>query len=413
MQRSVDVLIVGAGVAGCAAALGLRARGRSVCLLERGGALAVGESATPDVAPALARLGLQPDWAALALPYHANLACWGSAQLQYQAFLQRHSRAFGHGWHLQRAAFNQWLQQACVDAGATILPARLHSVQPQGTGWGVHYQWRGSAHSAQPDAVEGELVAPAAAAPAFAAASEYAAADPPAAMELALAAQTETPAALPQLHARLLLDAGGRRAPLARLLGIAPQRLDRLCAQLMPAPPSARLRGASLIEACADGWWYAADAPGGQTVLMLMSDADLLPQIDLHASWRSTLHLQQHFAPDWLPAAGPLCAAHSAFLPRAAGDNWLALGDALLAFDPLTSSGISAALHDAEAAQGVLEVLLDGSPQQRQAAGQQWASRANRSLQSYLQGLRQHYAQETRWPHAPFWARRQPQAQVA
>src|SRR5690349_6553232 len=98
-----DVLISGAGPAGCATALALVQAGAAVLLLDRplNQPFRIGESATPDVAGHLAKLGLKQ---ALDdhLPYHGNVSLWGSDTPQLDHFL---FRAQGHGWHLDRAAF--------------------------------------------------------------------------------------------------------------------------------------------------------------------------------------------------------------------------------------------------------------------------------------------------------------------
>ncbi|WP_247892025.1 FAD-dependent oxidoreductase [Azospirillum argentinense] len=82
---AADVLIVGAGPAGSATALALRAAGvPRVVLVDRAAhgsperaALRVGESATPNVGPLLARLGLPDDLGRLGhRPYHGNLSLW-------------------------------------------------------------------------------------------------------------------------------------------------------------------------------------------------------------------------------------------------------------------------------------------------------------------------------------------------
>jgi flavin-dependent dehydrogenase len=366
LASAVDVLIVGAGVAGCALALGLRRAGVARVLLVdrlvgRADARHCGESATPDVAAKLAQLGLTPDLASLGhLPYYGNLSAFGSSELIHTPFLAR-NMALGHGWHLDRAGFNHWLRAAVEAAGAELAcPEHVAAIQPAPglDGWQVSLARRGLC------------------------------------------------------HARVVVDAAGRRAPLARHLGGKLTRLDNLVALAcrVPSQGSTGLDGSSLVETCPCGWWYAANVPGKQTVVMWMTDADLAKDADFLPAWQQTTHLARLVprTPTSSSAQPHLerFAAHSSFLSQAGGSRWLALGDALLAFDPLTSSGIAAALSDASAAVPLVLCQLQNDAAATHAAGQAWAQRAATSLQRYIRGLRQHYGTEQRWPDQAFWARR-------
>lgn len=126
------------------------------------------------------------------------------------------------------------------------------------------------------------------------------------------------------------------------------------------------LAGLSLVESFADGWWYAAGLPDGRTLVALMTDADVakahdyLDAVNFLQAWRETRLLSHHVQP---PDASPPIhgfAAQSGFIEHAAGDRWIAVGDALMGFDPLTSAGICGALHDAIAAVPAITGQLDG-----------------------------------------------------
>jgi len=64
---------------------------------------------------------------------------------------------------------------------------------------------------------------------------------------------------------RFLVDATGRRAAIARLLGATTTRIDRLvCTYAVhPAGAPTCLDGFSVVEAAPDGWFYAARLPSG------------------------------------------------------------------------------------------------------------------------------------------------------
>lgn len=362
-----DVLICGAGPAGCATALALRQSGvEHVGLvdwpLER--PWAVGESATPDVGPMLARLGL-PDAMRGHAPYQGNLSLWGHRR-EIDDFLHR---GRGNGWHLDREAFDTMLREAAVARGVRLVrPAKIDQLAWEGRGWALRLS-------------DG---------------SEW--------------------------QARILVDATGRRAELATRLGATRRRIDALVAlgAVVPRPVGGRLTGLSLLEPFAFGWWYAAplpaardapDAPDARAVVCLMTDRDLARQHELRDGnrfrqlWCDTEELVRRLPP---PVEAPRIAsfpAHSACLDRAAGPGWMAVGDALMAFDPLTSSGISGALADGLAAADTLLGWLAGQPMAPSALA--WARRADTSWRRYLDQRRHHYRAERRWLDSPFWAARQ------
>ena len=365
-EQRTDVLIVGAGPAGAAAALALRRAGvKRVTLVSRpaGGALRVGESATPDVSRLLERLGLSGDLAALGhRPHHGTLSVWGTPEPVADDFLRRGS---GSGWHLDRAAFDEWLRRCAVSAGAHLItPASLAEAEPvEGQGWRVRLR-------------QGQQVS--------------------------------------TVTASVLVDASGRKAALATRRGAHCHRLDRLVALAVVADPvpQSGLAGRSLVESVTFGWWYAAVLPSGRAIITLMSDDDLIRENRLNEvngyrrAWQETTVLREMVK---LPAASfiikPFSAA-SQYVDQAVGVGWVAIGDALIGFDPLTSSGIAGALSDALAA---VDMILcwgraDGAASVQ--AARAYVQRADSTLRRYLSERKARYCNEQRWIDHPFWQRR-------
>ncbi len=94
--------------------------------------------------------------------------------------------------------------------------------------------------------------------------------------------------------------------------------------------------------------------------------------------------------------------ANSARLSAILGRQWLAVGDAAAAHDPLSAHGITAALGAGfYAAQAILG-LLDGQAD----AGLAYLSIMDRTYAHYFQDLHACYADEQRWAGQPFWRRR-------
>ncbi|POA99407.1 FAD-binding monooxygenase [Chromobacterium sinusclupearum] len=353
--KRYDALIAGAGPAGCAVALALQRLGVETLLADRPLAqpFRIGESATPDVAGLLQRLDMRIDFAGHS-PYHGNLALWGSDQPQLDHFL---FRGRGHGWHLDRSAFDRMLQQEAMARGVAFLgQSGVDGVAPDEGGWKVQVRGIG------------------------------------------------------EVRARVLVDAGGRRSPLAARLGVARHRLDRLQALACHVETAGDLSGYSLVESSPHGWWYATALPDGRALLALMTDQDLAREQRLDhagnflAAWRATRLLAERLPPPLQASSLHAFAAHSGCVARAAGPNWICVGDALMGLDPLTSSGISGALSDALAAAPAIVGMLNGNLN----AARHYAQRADDSFRRYLAERRQHYGLETRWTELPFWQRRCP-----
>jgi flavin-dependent dehydrogenase len=215
------------------------------------------------------------------------------------------------------------------------------------------------------------------------------------------------------ISARVVVDAAGRGSPLATGLGVGRRRLDELvalAAMAMPAPDGG-LVGQSLVEPFAHGWWYAAPLPDGRAILTLMTDSDLVRELGLtepgafHGAWAATDELRRLVPPPGKPMTPAVFAAHSSVIDRAAGPGWLAVGDALIGFDPLTSSGMAGALDDALAAADTIAAWLSGAPPED--AGRAYGRRADSTFKRYMADRSRIYGLERRWPDSKFWLRRQ------
>jgi flavin-dependent dehydrogenase len=359
--REIDVLVVGAGPAGATVALNL-APLRRVALIDRQARPGprIGESLPPAARRLLTDMGLLESFTAENhSPCYGNRAAWGSAQPVETDFMRDPD---SHGWHIDRARFEVWLRAVAVDRGTLLLaPARMQSMEWDGRRWRV---------------------------------------------------RLATAAGSAELIAQLVIDAGGRAAPIARVAGARRKRYDRLfCSWLYgEADPCGRGAGLTYVEAQEHGWWYTAPVPGGRRVLAFHTDADL-PEARAFADPK---RLPQRVAPDGELAAilsesrftpADQCgvtAAHSAVLHPFAGPSWLAVGDAALSFDPLSSQGLLNALYSGLAAAECAERRLAGDAD----ALPQYLDCLARVHTAYRANLARWYRVETRWTNSPFWKRR-------
>jgi len=212
------------------------------------------------------------------------------------------------------------------------------------------------------------------------------------------------PAGERRLRARWLIDATGRRGECLGGLGVRPRRRDRLVATVGVVPADAAdADQQSWVEAVEDGWWYTALTPGRVRVLAYFTDSDLRPRPpDLLARLGGTTCLRRQFAWPARVDAVKTFAAHSATREAFAGPGWLAVGDATLAFDPLSSQGLFHALYTG--LRGAEAVLAADAGDRAALVGYEARLRAVES--AYRRHLTTYYRLETRWPGAEFWRRR-------
>jgi 2-polyprenyl-6-methoxyphenol hydroxylase-like FAD-dependent oxidoreductase len=152
-----------------------------------------------------------------------------------------------------------------------------------------------------------------------------------------------------------------------------------------------------------------APVPGGAGILSFHTDADLSAAImvrttdGLLARARHLPMLGELVAqPDWERGQWGYCAAHGAWLTPAAGNGWLAAGDAALAFDPLAAQGLFNAMYLGLAAAEATDRHLAGD----QTALADYGAEVSAIRQAYRTRHAAWYQLETRWPDQPFWSRR-------
>lgn len=355
-----EVLIVGAGPAGATAALNL-APFRRVMLVERKATVAprIGESLLPTARRLLADMGLLASFHAEGhAPWHGNRTVWGGGKPREIDFLRDPD---GHGWHLDRARFEHWLRTVAQERGAELVsPATVQTLKHDGQQWHVGLQ-----------TATGPRV----------------------------------------LTANVIIDAGGRSAPIAHKLGLRAQSRDKLlCSWLYGHDACNDQRGLSYVEAVCDGWWYTAPLPGQRRVLAFHTDADLPSAKGIRepnrllTSARAVKELAAHvnrvgFMPQTMHG---LIATQSCVLVPAAGEAWLAVGDAAIGFDPLASQGLLNALFTGLAGAEAVDSYLRGVAD----AFAMYTATIRGIADAYQRHLAFCYALEMRWPEEPFWQRR-------
>jgi flavin-dependent dehydrogenase len=347
-----DVAIVGGGPAGVAAAIALRRVGLGTVLVEasRYETPRVGETLTPEVRPALARLGLSVE--GHATPETATESAWGTPGLTTRP---RVLNPYGGGEHVDRAAFDAALAGQAETRGATVLlGCRVHRCEPSGT-----RSWRLTTD-------RGPVTAAA------------------------------------------VICATGRGAGLARALGARRTAADRLVGVAVEYADPVRDH-VTLIEAARDGWWYSVALPSARRMVVFMTDSDLCRggRYPDPGRWADAISRTRHVrerVQGLRPRTRPrVVSAVSQRLARPRISRpWLATGDAAMSVDPATGRGVLGALLAGEAAGTAMAHWLLGD--QRPATAYEHGLDVRYA--GYLEERAEIYGRETRWPQAPFWRRR-------
>lgn len=353
MGPASDVVILGGGVAGSTAALTLLQGGvKHVSIIEASDFSQdrIGETIPPDAATLLHKLKLTDRFASDGhLPCYGSRSLWGSDTVGYNDFLVS---PYGHGWHLDRKRFDRMLFDAALEAGAKHIPERAVK-----------------AHISQ-DQVDTVQLSDGSA-----------------------------------VSGGWFIDATGRAALLPKAFGIKRDVDDSQVVIWARFQVSAGAMGHSTcLEATPFGWWYGAELPDGIAIAALGTDPALAKSMELTSlpGWVVALSGTALIAPRLrkarlMPGSFKLLAAPSYHTTRIVGSNWMAVGDAASALDPLSSAGIYKALSSGVR---VGEVLLRGED------GAAYAAEAQKDHIGYLGARAALYQAEQRWPEHLYWQQR-------
>ena len=365
--RRPDVLVLGAGVAGCACAVALAERGIRAAVLERRrpdeDPSDYGEILPPEGVSLLHRLGFAEEEGVLGERCFGVQSAWGGAALKTRTFA---SSLPPYGLRLSKPRFVRAMRARVLAGGTPIhfraSPVSEPQVRPDVAGRSVGVR-----------AADGRLDA-------------------------------YTPGIVVDATGRARAFAG-RRSPV--------QRFDRLVASVavvdaggVAANEASAAMG--LTESVPTGWWYTSARPDGRRVVARFSDAhDRIARMlrdpgAFVASLRDTRWIASLVAlANPVPSVMTASAA-SARLERIAGPDWIAIGDAAASVDPLSSQGNTNALRDA------LEVAEALGSRETPSALNAAASAIASRYAAYLDRREMVYALEERWRQEPFWRLRLP-----
>lgn len=366
MTLKSNVLVVGAGIAGCAVAK-ILASTHSVLLIDQSSKVPprIGESLPGAARMLLDRLGVRE---AVGLGDHraslGQASLWGEARVCRRDCL---NDPYGHGWCLDRSAFEETLRRAVASSNRVhfLVPARLlrlvHQINERS-------RWKGIVRIGN-----------------------------------------ETT----DVECKFVVFAGGRRPNVSLRSLAATLTFDRLVCRyvvLEAASSADALTEFSLVEACAEGWWYRASLPSGQRVLAYHTDVDL-PSARVACDrdgFSALLQDTRMFAGTRLPPDVVIrgASARSQALSVIGDSDWCAVGDAACAFDPIVAQGMFNALYTGVRAGEAISASLHGDS----LALPLYQQQVMRVIDAYRQNLLRVYSAERRFDDSDFWRRRRAQA---
>lgn len=367
MQHThTDVLIIGGGPAGTSTAISLLKYGKdlSVTLVEQSNLdqIRVGEHVSPSIFDLLGYLGLERDSfdEGCFLQNFGTTSYWGSdiPMVRDAIFTAEKPTC-----QLDRAIFDMTLLKQVAELGAMILPRTkcLGYEQLEDNSWLIKLQ----------HIEKGPIT----------------------------------------IHATFLIDASGRQRSPSRQINIPSHKLDTLFGIGAFIEIKGRtLPNEQLIESTEHGWWYSATLNDNYSSTVFFTDTDIVSELELSkpANWNKLLQ-QTKFIKERITGFNSseittwTRSAHTHISDLSAHNNFLAIGDSMAAFDPISSMGIGFAISSGCNAASIAMLQLTEPNPDRISVYQNDVSRI---FDHYLHMQKSIYRQEKRWPLSKFWNRR-------
>ncbi|KAG8752120.1 hypothetical protein FRC14_007332 [Serendipita sp. 396] len=345
-DKVFDVIIVGGGPAGCATALALHRLGENVSFIliddADSAVFKIGESLPPEAKRLLQYLSsklparLEQDTSnGIHTNIVGNASAWESADVHETFAIMN---PFGAGWHLDRASFDETLRETvrglCLDrCGPSgqgppikVEKARFLGIEKDPRSWIVSTEEQGTNEKRQ-------------------------------------------------YRSKWIVDATGRKASVARKLGAKTIKKDALLAfYAVFKSPAEDWDHRTLIEATETGWWYTSQLANHTRIVVYHTD-DTDPSSKharkregfLNLLYTDTTHISktiedndyQILAESNYPRCTAACSSYLEPMTNEA-ECWTAVGDAAMAFDPLSSQGMITALRSGCLVGEILCQRLDG-----------------------------------------------------
>ncbi|UTD14600.1 FAD-dependent oxidoreductase [Tenacibaculum mesophilum] len=217
------------------------------------------------------------------------------------------------------------------------------------------------------------------------------------------------------IHAKFVVDATGRQSHFTKSLGIQRTSYDKLISCWISLP-NTQENTMSTIAADELGWWYSAVVPDNKRVIAFQTDADLVDRntfkhVNTFLSFAKEHKLIQPLIEGNETTVNfhGTVSANSTRLEQVTGKQWVALGDAAMSFDPLSSQGMFNAMANAMQLQKLLikyDFIKDLDSTKEGKFNILYENQLQQVWNHYLKHKNFFYSTETRWKEATFWKRR-------
>ncbi|MEY8860866.1 NAD(P)/FAD-dependent oxidoreductase [Tenacibaculum singaporense] len=371
-NSTTDILIIGGGIAGCIAAISL-VNHYNVTLLDKlvEPVDRIGESLAPAAQRILKELYLLENEsdAVKQTIFRNNLGMqsyWGSNQLQIVDHMRNPD---GFSRSLDRKNFEVYLRKIATERGVNcIWGTRLSNSSYENNYWKI---------TTKSDDLKNRI--------------------------------THT------IQAKFVIDATGRQSHFTKSLGIKRTQYDKLISCWMSLP-NTQENTMSTIVADELGWWYSAVLPDNKRVIAFQTDADLVDRNTFKHVNSFLPFAKEHklFQPliegnETTVNFHGTISANSTRLEQVTGKQWVALGDAAMSFDPLSSQGMFNAMANAMQLQKLLinyDFIKGLDSTKEQQFNRLYENQLQQVWNHYLKHKNFFYSTETRWKEATFWKRR-------
>lgn len=364
-KNQYDVIVAGAGPAGCAAAIALKQSGINVCIIDRKSdeTRKVGESLPGASIRLLNRLGIPNLETFLnAGDYKkclANASSWGNEEWIYQSGI---TNPEGGGFHINRTAFDEALRKKAGDLGIPIYNALVDHIN-------------------------------------FTNDSEIT-------IELKQQEHTE----IKEVKAKWIIDATGRKASVRRKFGLERHKIDeQMAVTNWIKVPQTDIDHATRIKSVADGWWYTSLLPDQSRVISFQSLPEIIAKLhknpeDFFRKFNEA-HILPYVTNKNLSIQSKAIDAGTINPGIVTAKGLLCVGDAALSFDPLSSQGIFFALYSGiKAAESIVKCISSDDLQKEILANYQ--SIIERVFIENQKSRKYFYNSEIRYFNEPYWKSR-------
>lgn len=209
-----------------------------------------------------------------------------------------------------------------------------------------------------------------------------------------------------RIEGKIIVDATGRNRAVLKKIGVTTIELDNLNSFTCHIP---RIKHENLVhdvitEAFEHGWGIISGLNSELQVMTIFTNPTSIihPQLSNFTNWKKILqhtHYLKYFLPSKPQSKVKGGLANSSRSETTAKDFWIAIGDAAMAYDPLSSHGITNAIYTTKmASQAIVDSL-----QQKANAFEIYNTVNDTIVHEYFKNKNQMYRSEKRWKTSQFW----------